>query len=302
MGFSGIYEACNYGAGNRIGFSRFTQYDKRNCQSSTLAIKYVVDGLEQYKIGHTNYDVKTDKFLLINPQQAHDVYLEARKDVTGVCINIDLSIVNDVLHNLRLMPSQLLNEPAPPFSEDIVVYNQIYSTRDSSFGYLLQQLGKSFVNGQELNFNQGLYYQLAAELLNQQSLVKNTINRIRAEKLSTKNELYKRIEKGREMIEDNIFLPINITEVASVAAMSPFHFSRTFKAVYKMAPHQYIIKKRLEEAGRQLKVNHFSVAEIAVKTGFADIYSFSKSFKKAYHLSPRAYRIANNCHSQFAST
>jgi AraC family transcriptional regulator len=294
MGLSGIYEACNYGAGNRIAFSRFMQYDKRNCESSTLAIKYVVDGLEQYKIGYTNYDVKTDKFLLINPQQAHDVYLEARKDVTGVCINIDLSIVNDVLNNFRLMPSQLLNDPAVSISQDIVVYNQVYNTHDSGFGYLLKQLGKSFIYGQQLNLNEGLYYQLAAELLSQQCLVKNTISRIRAEKLSTQNELYRRIEKGREMIEDNLFLPLNISEVACAAAMSPFHFSRTFKAVYKMAPHQYIVARRLEQAGRHLKCNHLSIAEIAVKTGFADIYSFSKSFKKAYHLSPRAYRMAND--------
>jgi AraC-like DNA-binding protein len=35
-----------------------------------------------------------------------------------------------------------------------------------------------------------------------------------------------------------------------------------------------------------LKSGHFTVSEIALKCGFADIFSFSKAFKKHYGISP----------------
>ncbi|RYU91635.1 AraC family transcriptional regulator [Mucilaginibacter terrigena] len=288
----GIFEQCVYGNGNRMGFSRFRDFEKSKSSFSSVAIKYVIEGNEHYAFNKSEYNVAGGKFLLINPQQCHDVFLKAENDVTGICLNIDTAIINDVYRVNHRSLMELLDEPEIIYNDCLEMHEQIYDVRDSDFGTLLGNLGKSFTSkGVELALNsEHLYFSLAEKLLKQQCLIQNTFSRMQAGKTSTKKELFKRIERAKELLESNLFTNINMVEIASTVAMSPFHFNRTFKQVYQVAPYQYVINKRLEKARGFLKENHLSVGEIAHQIGYADLFSFSKSFKKAFKISPTAYK------------
>ena len=77
------------------------------------------------------------------------------------------------------------------------------------------------------------------------------------------------------------FLQIKeIKEIADHCGMSEYHFFRLFKAVIGISPHQYLIRKRIENAHALLSDKSHSVSDVAFLCGFADVFSFSKAFKK----------------------
>lgn len=54
--------------------------------------------------------------------------------------------------------------------------------------------------------------------------------------------------------------------------------------------YQYIKKRRLTEAARQLVYTKASIIDIAVNAGYESQQSFSSAFKKMYRKSPQEYR------------
>lgn len=203
-------------------------------------------------------------------------------------MNIDTAVINDVCRTLTASPQQLLDDPDGMITDPLDIYEGIYKTNDCGIGPILERLTNNYPEF-EHNDHQDLYYKIAGTLLATQGLLQKKIKKIAASSFITQKELYRRVEHGRTLIDDYFRHPLNIQEIAAHAAMSPFHFNRTFKQVYGVPPYQYVIKKRLELAKEYLLQQRYTVGEIGFLTGFADIQSFSKSFKKAYNISPSAY-------------
>ena len=106
---------------------------------------------------------------------------------------------------------------------------------------------------------------------------------------STKKELLRRLLQGRDFIDDNVLKNPGIAEIVQHCNMSPFHFFRSFKQAFGCSPYQYIITKRLEYAQSLIRTGH-SFTSIAAQCGFADLFTFSKAFKKLYGVSPSDYK------------
>ncbi|QUJ77250.1 helix-turn-helix transcriptional regulator [Sulfitobacter albidus] len=60
------------------------------------------------------------------------------------------------------------------------------------------------------------------------------------------------------------------------------------------APNALVRQRRLLEAKRLLEYTRLGVAEIAHRSGFRDPSFFSRSFRSAFGLSPKAYRAARD--------
>jgi len=63
-----------------------------------------------------------------------------------------------------------------------------------------------------------------------------------------------------------------------------------FKARTGLAPLEWLIRYRIEQAGKLLKDSGFPVAEIARRVGFDDPSFFARVFRKRTGLSPSSYR------------
>ncbi len=83
---------------------------------------------------------------------------------------------------------------------------------------------------------------------------------------------------------------ITVEHLASIAFLSPRHFNRKFKDIFKTTPIQYINKLRLQHACHLLEQSNLTISEIAMKCGFSDINYFSKNFKRHYDDNPSNYR------------
>jgi len=85
-----------------------------------------------------------------------------------------------------------------------------------------------------------------------------------------------------------------LAALAAKAAMSPYHFLRTFRQVVGMAPHQYVLRNRLHRAALWLKRSHDEVSTIAFAAGFNDLSTFNRRFKKIMGVNPGAYRATGS--------
>jgi AraC-like DNA-binding protein len=81
-----------------------------------------------------------------------------------------------------------------------------------------------------------------------------------------------------------------LADLASEAAMSPYHFLRVFQQVIGMSPRQYLLRCRLQRAAVQLNTMPDTVSDIALDNGFNDLSSFERMFKRHFGQSPRRYR------------
>ena len=83
---------------------------------------------------------------------------------------------------------------------------------------------------------------------------------------------------------------VTVGGMARAAYMSEKQFRRVFAAVYGCTPHVFLQRTRIDKAAALLCGTEKSVTEIALRCGFADVYSFSRCFSKHMGQPPTAYR------------
>ncbi|MBQ7040143.1 MAG: helix-turn-helix transcriptional regulator [Clostridia bacterium] len=72
--------------------------------------------------------------------------------------------------------------------------------------------------------------------------------------------------------------------------MSEAYFRKLFRSEYGMCPVEYLISLRIAHAKNLLTYQKSSISEIALESGFSDIYYFSRRFKKETGMTPTEYR------------
>lgn len=106
------------------------------------------------------------------------------------------------------------------------------------------------------------------------------------------NDNHKRsVNRAIQLANDNIRALVSVDDMSSAAGMSPFHFSRKFKAITGISPHQYLLQKRIEQSKKLLAATWRPIAQIAIDCGFSNQAHFSVMFKARVGASPRVYRL-----------
>ena len=83
---------------------------------------------------------------------------------------------------------------------------------------------------------------------------------------------------------------ISLNTVASIANISPNHFSTIFSSEVGVTFIEYLIGKRMERARELLMTTNMRSSEIAYKVGYKDPHYFSYMFKKTQGMTTREYR------------
>jgi len=93
-----------------------------------------------------------------------------------------------------------------------------------------------------------------------------------------------------DYIEENMDQTMSLLAIANVAAMSPYHFSRSFKRTMGVSPIRYVWQRRVEAAKRMLIEDTQSLAMVALNCGFKSQSHFTTLFKHKTGMTPAAYR------------
>lgn len=99
-----------------------------------------------------------------------------------------------------------------------------------------------------------------------------------------------RLSKVLEYIHANLGDDLQLSTLAEVADTNLYHFARAFKQSVGESPHQYVLRRRIQQAKDLLLDPKISVIEASALTGFVDQSHFSEVFRRIVGASPSAYR------------
>jgi AraC family transcriptional regulator len=99
-----------------------------------------------------------------------------------------------------------------------------------------------------------------------------------------------RLRRVIDYISDNYESDLSLTDLASEAGVSPYHFAREFKKSTGHAPHQYLIKLRVERARALLAESELPIVEVGLRAGFSSQSHFTRLFRRLIGVTPKAYR------------
>lgn len=253
---------------------------------SNVSVKYVEEGAEFYKVGAKPVEIKSGFYFIVNEGQ--QVFCEPpyinRSLALSAFINQDL--VDEVFTHLKSDFTALLDFPFERLKSNSF-YEEVFFYKEDNLGKFFHHIVTEIKESGNLKFEGEDIYYLIAELL-LKSHYKNVekTKRINKEKPGTREEIFRRVNKGKVMIEDCLFEPVTIDQIAKEATLSKYHFIRLFSEAFGISPYRYLLKRRIEEARNMLEARNLSVSEVAARTGFADVSSFSKRFKKETGIAP----------------
>jgi AraC-like DNA-binding protein len=94
-------------------------------------------------------------------------------------------------------------------------------------------------------------------------------------------------------LESSFDQAVSPSSLAKKAGMSAARFARVIRRIHGISPMQLITKTRITAGMRLLLESDTSIAEIALKCGFADHSAFTRAFRAVTRYSPSEYRRLN---------
>ncbi|MBP3361291.1 MAG: helix-turn-helix domain-containing protein [Clostridia bacterium] len=98
------------------------------------------------------------------------------------------------------------------------------------------------------------------------------------------------IELAKYYIDCHIHENITIDFLANLTNYSKGHFIRTFKSVFGVSPHQYILDSKISSAKLMLNNTDKSIADISNQLNFSNPNNFSAQFEQKVGVRPSVYR------------
>lgn len=95
----------------------------------------------------------------------------------------------------------------------------------------------------------------------------------------------------KEYIRENFLSLPSVDELACMACLSPFYFTKLFKEEVGLSPHAYINQLRVNKA-KEMMAKRVPLLQIAHELGFTDQSHFSKTFLKVTGVTPTCYGLA----------
>lgn len=100
----------------------------------------------------------------------------------------------------------------------------------------------------------------------------------------------RKFSRAVDMIHQRLAQPVTTQELARAAGLSRSQFTRQFHRLFGAAPHEYLLRVRVNTACRLLAESELKTTDIAVQTGFFDHSHFSRTFRRFMGTCPSVYR------------
>ncbi|MEU9284169.1 AraC family transcriptional regulator [Streptomyces sp. NPDC048275] len=96
----------------------------------------------------------------------------------------------------------------------------------------------------------------------------------------------------RELLDARLVEGIALDEAARLVHAHPAHLVRAFSGTFGIAPHQYLMSRRVDRA-RRLLLDGQPAGEVAATTGFYDQSHLTRHFKRLVGVAPGRYRVSS---------
>lgn len=254
-----------------------------------LSIKTMWGGNGDYKLGSKKLRVNDAVYSILNYGQPYT--LEVSKHVESFCIFLKKELIEEIWQSHTQSLEALLEGSAITPNIDFI---EMPFRHDKTVSPLVLQLRNNCLQSPTFEALQQLWFEslpdLALALLRVHQKVNSEVEGLGAARASTRRELYQRLHRAKNYIEDNLDKSLKLETIAQTANLSPYHFQKSFKELFQQTPSQYHNRCRINRAKDLLLYTNESVLDICIRTGFESLSSFSKTFKRHAGTSPSYYR------------
>ncbi|MDQ0872703.1 AraC-like DNA-binding protein [Paenibacillus sp. V4I3] len=232
---------------------------------------FVLKGKYTVRYGNQSYTVKKNEMVLLQRSITVEYEKSGEKEEEYLLDYMMFFLKDDLLNEFVKMA-----DLKPSYPEALVPVS-VKSVNDRLISYI-ESLKPYFNQPEEVR--NGLIKIKLLELLFD---VADTDGNFLIQFLQLKRKERKSIT---EVIEENIFNPLSLNDLAYLSGRSLSTFKREFKEIYNTSPLHYIRNRRLEKAKELLTHTSLSVTDVCFSTGFENIAHFSKVFKERFGISP----------------
>lgn len=99
-----------------------------------------------------------------------------------------------------------------------------------------------------------------------------------------------KIQESIDYIENNLTEKIELEGLSKKAFLSKYYYHRIFHALVGETVMEYIRKRRLISAAKDLLQSKDKILDIAIRYQFGSQESFGRAFKRMFQASPKEFR------------
>lgn len=99
-----------------------------------------------------------------------------------------------------------------------------------------------------------------------------------------------RLRRVTQFVDANLDQPVSLADLAQVAGLSRMHFAAQFRAATGFRPHEYMLRRRIEQAQDHLAATDVPLVDVALSVGFRTQAHFSTVFKRFTGATPQEWR------------
>jgi len=249
------------------------------------------NGRAFYRIPGREFSVDDGGYLILNNRQPYSIEIASPTQVETFVLWFPDGWAAEVLTNSS-RPNDRLLDAAPEASGSADFFER-YTPHDEIVSPRVRELRAAFAGKEPIEdgWLEEKLHALLAAMLQTQEAIKRRTEELPAVRASTREELWRRVNRARDYLHAELGSAVRLSDVATAACLSPFHLLRTFQSAFRLTPHQYLNQCRLERAKFLLEKTQIPVTEICLDCGFNSLGSFSALFHKSCGMSPRKWRV-----------
>ena len=252
--FSGVELLC----------ASYTKFAFKKHWHDELAIGVIEEGAEGLFYRGSNHIIPKRHIVAINPGEVHTGFSSAPNGWRYRMFYFNLAALASQFGNRGLPIDPIIDEP------------KIY---DEALFDMLFQLH--------------LALEQSSFALSKESLFILALEKLFTQYGSAKKEKFNRIcikssYLARDFIHDNFESNPSLSELETISNCSKFQLIKSFKEIFGITPHQYLLIIKVKKAKKMLSTG-VSCVEASLACGFYDQSHFSRNFKKAFGISPSNY-------------
>jgi AraC family transcriptional regulator len=252
-----------------------------------LSIKTVLSGTAVWEAGGRVFPMVEDQYLILNDRRRYSITIDSVDRVRTFCLFFERGFVEDVFRATVTGAATLLDalRPAPALG-----FFERLEMSDDAVARGIAGLRDAMDRGVSREAWEERFRSIAEALVWQHQDAARAVSRVPAMRAKTRQEVYRRLLRGRDFLLSHLASPAQLKQTAAAACLSPYHFHRAFTRVFGETPHACLVRHRLDRAAGMLRRGESSVTQACLDTGFESVASFSSLFRRRFGVPPGQFR------------
>lgn len=227
-------------------------------------IFYVVQGEGSFIVDNSEFEVKADDMIIVNPNVSHTEVSNEKSPLEYIALGIEGLLFSQIIKNEDTHADYFLQN-YQDYKHEVLFYLKTLVT--------------------EVKNKEDYYDRLCQDLL--EVCIINMIRRANNTfSIASTKKMNKECSYVKQYIDLHYQENITLDELSRLTYVNKYYLVHAFKKYIGLSPINYLISKRVEEAKFLLETTNYSVSQISDIVGFSSQSYFSQVFKKTMGTTP----------------